>query len=356
MSDAVGGARIRPEVHAGAPYRPGRAAPGGSDVVKLSSNELPGEPVGAAIAGAAASLAAAQGYPDPTCGALRQALAAFHGRRADEVCVGAGSVALLQEATIATCSDGRGAVFGGPSFEAYAQLVRLAGARAHVVPNRQDATLDPDGFVAAANIPGVSLVLIANPNNPTGTAWRADEVRAVLEGVPDDVLVVLDEAYHEFVTDAEVPDGAERLGEYPNLVVLRTFSKAWALAGLRVGYAMAAAPVIAALDAVRLPFSVSAPAQAAALAALGERPAMEAAVAAVIAERTRLVEGLAACGWDVPDSQANFVWFGVGDGAVALGERLEAAGILARVFPGVGVRLSVGTAAATDRILTALSE
>ncbi|MFZ1432147.1 MAG: histidinol-phosphate transaminase [Candidatus Microthrix parvicella] len=353
MADNPTGPRIRPEVHAGAPYRPGRAATG-VDVVKLSSNELPTATTVAAVAAAAAAGEGANRYPDPTTGALRQALAAHHGLDAAQVSVGAGSVALISEAITATSSEGHSVVHGLPSFEAYPQLVRLAGARSAEVPN--DASrLDPNGFVTVANVEDARLVLIANPNNPTGTAWRTDEVLSVLNGVASDRMVVLDEAYHEFVTDPDVPDGVALLADHPNLVVLRTFSKAWGLAGLRIGYAMGASEVMAALDAVRLPFSVSAPAQAAALAALGERTAMEAAVASVLAERARLLEGLNAAGWTMPDSQANFVWFGVGERAVELGDRLEAAGIIARVFPGVGVRLTVGTAADTDRILAGLS-
>ena len=347
------GPRFRPEVHAGAPYRPGRSA-SGDDVVKLSSNELNAAPAVAAVAAAAAAAEMANRYPDPVSGALRQALATHHGLGPDQVCLGGGSVALIAETVGATSSAGDHVVHGSPSFEAYPQLVRLSGAASAAVPN-VGASLDPEGFVEAAATSQARLVLIANPNNPTGTAWRTDELRAVLGRVDADTLVVLDEAYHEFVTDPDVPDGIELLADHPNLVVLRTFSKAWGLAGLRIGYGMGSPTVIAALDAVRLPFSVSAPAQAAALAALGERAAMEAAVAEVIAERSRLLEGLNAAGWDLPDSQANFVWFGVGDRAVEVGDRLEAAGIIARVFPGVGVRLTVGTEADTDRILAALA-
>ncbi len=353
MADGVTGPRFRPEVHAGAPYRPGRAA-SGDDVVKLSSNELSGAPAVAAVAAAAAASEVANRYPDPVCGELRQALADHHGVGVDQVCLGGGSVALIADAVGATSSAGHYVVHGSPSFEAYPQLIRLSGAASAAVPNL-GAALDPEGFIEAAATSDARLVLIANPNNPTGTAWRADEVRTVLDGIAVETLVVLDEAYHEFVTDPDVPDGVELLADHPNLVVLRTFSKAWGLAGLRVGYALGSPTVIAALDAVRLPFSVSAPAQAAAVAALGERAAMEAAVADVIAERSRLLEGLNAAGWDLPDSQANFVWFGVGERAVEVGDRLEAAGIIARVFPGVGVRLTVGTAADTDRILAALA-
>ena len=185
--------------------------------------------------------------------AIAVALAQNPGLDAAQVSVGAGSVALISEAITATSSEGHSVVHGLPSFEAYPQLVRLAGARSAEVPN--DASrLDPNGFVTVANVEDARLVLIANPNNPTGTAWRTDEVLSVLNGVASDTMVVLDEAYHEFVTDPDVPDGVELLSECPNLVVLRTFSKAWGLAGLRIGYALGSPTVIAALDAVRLPF------------------------------------------------------------------------------------------------------
>jgi histidinol-phosphate aminotransferase len=200
-------------------------------------------------------------------------------------------------------------------------------------------------------------VFVCNPNNPTGTAVRRAALERFLDAVPAQTLVVLDEAYREFVTDPDVPDGIELMRGRPNVVVLRTFSKAWGLAGLRVGYLIAEDPAVA--EAVRkthVPFSVSMLAQAAAVAALSSEGEVRARCAAVTAERGRLTAALRDRGFDVADSQANFVWLPVGEEAAGLAAALEARAVITRPFAGEGVRVTVGTPEEDDVFLAALDD
>jgi len=203
------------------------------------------------------------------------------------------------------------------------------------------------------------LIFVCNPNNPTGTAVGRDEVVRFLRAVPADVVVALDEAYREFVTDPDVPDGLTLLAEFPNLVVLRTFSKAYGLAGLRVGYAIAGDPAVAAaLRQTQVPFAVTSIAQAAALASLepaAEKELLE-RVAAIAAERDRVLAGLRQLGYDVPPSQANFVWLPLGDATVDWAAGCEQRKVIVRPFAGAGARVTIGTPEENDRFLAAAGE
>jgi histidinol-phosphate aminotransferase len=244
----------------------------------------------------------------------------------------------------------------------YPLLAEVAGARAVRVPlvPGQDGgpadTHDLDGLLAA--IDGTTrLVFVCNPNNPTGTAVRRAELERFLDEMPAETLVVLDEAYREFVTDPEVPDGLQLMRGRPNVAVLRTFSKAWGLAGLRVGYLVAEDPAVA--DAVRkthVPFSVSMLAQAAAVAALESVEEVRARCAAVVAERERLTAALRERGLDVSDSQANFLWLPLGEQAAEIASALEARAVITRPFAGEGIRVTVGTPEEDDVFLAALDE
>jgi histidinol-phosphate aminotransferase len=207
--------------------------------------------------------------------------------------------------------------------------------------------------MAAAITDRTRLVLVCTPNNPTGTAVRRAELDAFLDAVPGDVLVVLDEAYREFVTDPDVPDGLQAYGDRPNVVVLRTMSKAWGLAGLRVGYLVAAPEVAATVRKVVTPFSTSAAAQAAALAALRASDEMTRRVARVVAERDRVLAAVRKLLPEVPDSQANFGWLPLGDGAAAFSAVCERAGVIVRSFGGAGVRVTIGTPEENDQFLAA---
>ena len=239
--------------------------------------------------------------------------------------------------------------------EAYPICIAVAGATAVKVPVTADGRHDVPAMLAAIT-PRTRVVMACSPNNPTGPALTAAELRQLADGVPEDVLLLVDEAYLDFVTDDAVGDALDLLAEHPNLVVSRTFSKAHALAGMRVGYLIAEPGIIAAIRAVATPFGVSLPAQAAAVAALEPEVLAETARRAgvVAAERDRVVAVLRERGWTVPDAQGNFYWLAVGEETAALNEHLTDAGVLARPFVGDGVRVSVGTTADDDRLLAAL--
>jgi histidinol-phosphate aminotransferase len=202
--------------------------------------------------------------------------------------------------------------------------------------------------MAAAITDRTRLIFVCNPNNPTGTVVRRAELERFLDRVPGDVLVVLDEAYREFIRDVEVPDGVELYRERPNVCVLRTFSKAYGLAGLRVGFAIAHEPVAAALRKTAVPFGVSQLAQDAAIASLRAEDELLGRVGSLVCERTRVVDALRAQGWTVPETQANFVWLRLGERTVDFAAACEQAGVVVRPFPGEGVRVTIGEPEAND--------
>ena len=199
------------------------------------------------------------------------------------------------------------------------------------------------------------MVLLANPNNPTSTALRTPALTRLVEALPATVLLVVDEAYREYVTDRDVPDALDHFGDRANVVVLRTFSKAWALAGLRVGYLVGDPSVAHAVDATLTPFSVSTPAQAAALAALEQHEEVARRAAVVVAERERVSSELAGRGLPVPDSQGNFVWLPTGPTSATLAEAMERRGVVTRPFPS-GIRVTMGLGEDNDRFLAALAD
>ncbi|QHO90118.1 histidinol-phosphate transaminase [Actinomyces sp. 432] len=334
-------------------YVPG-ARSTGKDVAKLSSNELPYPPHASVLTALTAAAGGANRYPQMAGDALVEAIARRHAVAPEQVVVGNGSVALIQHVLDTVCDEGDDVVLPWRSFEAYPICIAVAGARAVKVPLTADGRHDVPGMIAAIT-PRTRALLACTPNNPTGPALTADELAALVEGVPERVLVIVDEAYLDFVTDSAVGDALTLLEEHPNLLVSRTFSKAHALAGLRVGYLVGEAGIISAIRSVATPFGVNLPAQAAAVAALEPEVLGETArrAAAVAAERDRVLAALREQGWDVPDSQGNFFWLAVGEETSALAEHFGAAGILVRPFVGEGVRVSIGTPAENDRVLAA---
>ena len=332
------------------PYVPGARVAVGAAAFKLSSNENPYPPLPSVMAAIADAAVDVNRYPDMYATELVAAVAAHLGVQPDQVVAGGGSVAMLGHVLAAVCEPGDEVVVPWRSFEAYPIYVTVAGARGVRVPVTADGRLDLPAMAAAVS-PRTRVVLVCTPNNPTGPAVRADELETFLAAVPRDVLVLLDEAYVEFVRDPAAADGLAAFAAHPNVVLLRTFSKAYGLAGLRVGYAVARPRLAAAIRAVSTPFGVSHVAQLAGLASLRAQGEMATRVTAVVAERARMLAGLATQGWTVPDSQANFVWLGVGDHATALAERCARAGVLVRPFAGDGVRVSVGEPEATDLLL-----
>jgi len=332
------------------PYVPGARVPVGAAAYKLSSNENPFPPLPSVMAAIADAGVDVNRYPDMYATELVEAVSTHLGVRPDEVVTGGGSVAVLGHVLGAVCEPGDEVVVPWRSFEAYPIYVTVAGATGVFVPVTADGRLDLPAMAAAVT-PRTRVVLVCTPNNPTGPAVRADELDAFLAAVPDDVLVVLDEAYVEFVTDPAAADGLAAFAAHANVVLLRTFSKAYGLAGLRVGYAVARPRLAATIRAVSTPFGVSNVAQLAAVASLRAQREMVERVGALVAERARMLDGLRAQGWDVPDSQANFVWLGAGEHATKLAERCTRAGVLVRPFAGDGVRISVGEPEATDLLL-----
>jgi histidinol-phosphate aminotransferase len=330
-------------------YQPGRSVEG---AVKLSSNEDPYGPLPAAVDAAAAAVVSEGGlYPDHGAPALRAALASSLGVDVSSIAVGCGSVGLLQQLLLAFAESGDDVVYPWPSFIAYPQFAELVGARRVEVPLRS-WTADVEALLEAVT-PATRLVLLANPNNPTSTAIDTASLLRLADGLPATCLLVVDEAYREYVTSTEVGDAVSLLGGRPNVVVLRTFSKAHALAALRVGYLVASADVVAVVDATLTPFAVNGAGQAAAVASLARRDEIAERARRVASMRDDVVRELHARGlYDVPASQGNFVWL-PSDDAAALATALEGQGVVTRPL-GAGVRVTVGTPEQNERFLAAL--
>jgi histidinol-phosphate aminotransferase len=328
-------------------YVPGRSVPG---AIKLASNEVNYGPLPGVVEAVALAVATAHRYPDMAAVALRERLADRVGLPTQRVATGCGSVALAEHLVTATCRNGDEVVYSWRSFEAYPIITAAGGATAVPVPNTADHRHDLPAMLRAVT-DRTRLIFVCSPNNPTGTALDRDELTSFLDAVPADVLIVLDEAYREFVTDPDIVDGIDAFGERPNVVVLRTLSKAWGLAGLRIGYLVAAPEVAAAVRKVVTPFSTSAVAQAAALAALDAEPEMARRVGLVVAERERVASAVRSWLPAVPPSQANFVWLPLGDRSAEFAAACEAGGVIVRPFAADGVRVSIGTPEENDAFL-----
>lgn len=338
---------IRPEIAVLPAYKQGRQA--AADAFKLSSNENPFPPLPGVVEAVQAQTAFNR-YPDATALAVRAVLANRFGTTVDEVHVAPGSVAILHELAKATSGPGDEIVYAWRSFEAYPGVVTVAGATSVQVPNRADGGHDLDAMAAAVT-ERTRMVIVCTPNNPTGPVVTGAEFEAFMARVPSSVLVVLDEAYAEFVTEPTAVRGAPLLERYPNLVVLRTFSKAYGLAGLRVGYALGPTYVLDAVRACAIPLSVTAQGQAAALASLERESELLARVSEIAALRDRIVTSLREQGWDVPDAQGNFVWLPTGELTAHAAERFEQAGIIVRAFGNEGIRVSIGEHEAVGTLL-----
>lgn len=338
---------IRPEVAVLPAYKQGRQA--SDSAFKLSSNENPFPPLPGVVEAVQAQTSYNR-YPDATALALRAVLANRFGLTAEQVHVAPGSVAILHELARATSGPGDEIVYAWRSFEAYPGVVTVAGATSVQVPNRADGGHDLDAMAAAVT-ERTRMVLVCSPNNPTGPIVTAAEFDAFMAAVPQSVLVVLDEAYAEFVTDDAAVHGHPLLAAHPNLVVLRTFSKAYGLAGLRVGYALGPDYVLDAVRACAIPLSVTAQGQAAALASLEREAELLERVTEIATLRDRIVVELRAQGWDVPDAQGNFLWLPTGERTATAAAAFEDAGIIVRAFPPEGIRISIGEHEAVETLL-----
>jgi histidinol-phosphate aminotransferase len=328
-------------------YVAGRKVPG---AIILSSNELSGPAPASVLAAIVEAAADVHRYPAMGCDDLLDRTAEHFGLERPRLAVGAGSVSLCQQLVQALCDRGDEVVFGWRSFEAYPIVTQIGSANSVKVPN-VDHALDLEGMLAAVT-DRTRLTFVANPNNPTGTALRTAELTDFLDRVPDDVLVVLDEAYREFVTDPDVPDGFSFL-DRQNVAVLRTFSKAYALAGIRLGYLVAAPEIAAGVRKVGIPFAVNRVAQAAGIAAMAAGDELMARCREVAEERPRVHAALVEMGYDVPESQANFVWLPLGERTAAFNEHCMDHKVVIRAFAGEGARATIGLPAENDAFLAA---
>jgi histidinol-phosphate aminotransferase len=348
-----------PHYEAGMHEDAARAAFGSDEVIKLASNESPWGPhpaVAEAVGRAATGL---NRYPDQHARRLRRRIAERFDTDPARVAVGNGSCEILLAAAEALCDPGDELLFAWPSFSIYPHLAALSGAREIRVPLAEGDVHDLDAMLAEITA-ATQLVCVCNPNNPTGTHLPAARIAEFLERVPDRVTVALDEAYVEFQTDDDPDTTVDLLADFPNLVVLRTFSKVYGLAGLRAGYALCGARFRAAIDAVRQPFSVNELAQVAASEAILHQDDVAERVERTIVERIFVEEGLRELGLEPPSSQANFSWVPLGDreeGEVT--RRLGEAGIVVRDGEGLGgpghIRVTYGTRAENQRFLDALA-
>lgn len=329
-------------------YRQGKAAPAGA--AKLSSNESPHAPLPSVIDAVSARLGTLQRYPSIAAPELTAALAERHSVDASRVTLGAGSVEILSQLVHALAGPGDEVVYAWRSFEAYPSLVRIAGATPVEVPLTADGVHDLPAMRAAIT-PRTRMVVVCNPNNPTGTVVPGEELEAFVDSVPRDVLVVIDEAYVHFDRSPGRTDGMDLARRYEHVAVLHTFSKAYGLAGLRVGFAVSPPAVADALRKVALPFGVSDLAQAAAVASLAAQAELDTRIEEVVAQRERMREGLAAAGLAPLPTQANFVWIPAGPDTARVAAALEGGGVVVRAFEDEGLRISVGTPDEVDRVL-----
>ncbi|OLT32549.1 histidinol-phosphate transaminase [Actinomadura sp. CNU-125] len=331
-------------------YKPGKVvtSPDGRSF-KLSSNESPEGPLPSVLDAITDAARNVNRYPDNNATALTGEIAEFCGVPAEHVAVGCGSVGVSQMLLEAVAEPGAEIIYAWRSFEAYPLLVALSGATSVQVPLK-DETHDL-AAMADAITERTRLIFVCNPNNPTGTAVRRAELEAFLDRVPADCLVVLDEAYREYIRDGEVPDGLTLYGDRPNLAILRTFSKAYGLAGLRIGYLVAHPEVAAAIRKTFLPFSVNSVAQTAAIASLHATDELLARVGETVKERDRVHGALVADGWTVPHTEANFVWLRLGDATMEFSAACDAEGVSVRPFDGEGARVSIGSPEENDAFL-----
>ena len=339
-------------------YVPGRSAEaamaehGINRAVKLASNEVPFGPLPGIADAVAAAMNDTSRYADHDSDELADAYAQTLGLTRDRVAVGPGSVGLLQQLTLAYAGPDDEVLYPWPSFIAYPQFSGVVAATRVVVALRR-FSIDVDAILDAITT-RTRLIFIANPNNPISGALRRADVERLLYGVPANCLVVMDEAYREFVTGADVPDALDHLDRFPNLVVLRTFSKAYGMAGMRVGFLIGDPVVVRAVYATMIPFAVNGPAQAAAMVAMTHRDEVRRRCAIIVAERQRVAQLLRRSGLGLPESQGNFWWLPAGARSTGLAVAMEQRGVVVRPFP-TGIRVTVGLPDENEVFLAALA-
>lgn len=324
--------------------------------VKLASNENPLGPSPKAMEAARRALGEANWYPDGGSKRLRQVLAKRNGVRFEEVFVGLGSSEVIDLASRALLRPGLDGITSEGSFTLFAIAIRASGGNLIQTPMK-DYTFDLEA-IAAALTPKTRVIYIANPNNPTGTAFGHAEFAAFLKKVPGDVLVVLDEAYHEYAERSDVPRALELFREYNNILTLRTFSKVYGLAGLRIGYGIGHPTLVAEMNKLRTPFNVTSVGQAAALAALDDTEHVQRSIETNRGERGRLFLELTKLHLSPVPSETNFLFIPVGPFAKSLCDELLQEGVIVRPLAWMGfpdaIRISVGNPAENTKLLAAL--
>lgn len=323
-------------------YVPGKRF---DDAVKLSSNEVATRPLIAAVQAMAEAASQANRYPDMGAVALRESLAGHLELDIEQIAVGCGSSALCQQLVQIAAGPGDEIIFPWRSFEAYPIFAQVVGATPVAIPLTEDGRHDL-AAMAAAITERTRVIFLCNPNNPSGELLTSAEFEDFLSRVPADVLVGLDEAYIEYVRSEDTPLAPEAIVRYPNLIGLRTFSKAYGLAGVRVGYAFGAPEIIAALNKVAIPFAVNVVAQAGAVASLAAADELLERTEVIVEERARVADAVGA-----RPSEANFIWLPTAN-AAPIAQALMAENVLVRAFP-EGLRVTVSTPADNDVFLTA---
>ena len=354
---------VSPSIEELRPYQGGKPIEelarerGLSDIVKLASNENPLGPSPRAVEAARAALGGVARYPDGSAHRLRSAIAYVHRGGLDEVIHGNGSNEIIELVVRTFMTPEHHIVFGNPAFSMYPVVAMAHNVSFTRVPTNGDLVHDLDALAAAVQ-PNTRVLILDNPNNPTGTYVNQDALAAFLGRVPEHVIVVLDEAYFEYATAADYPDGLRLRDRHPNVLVLRTFSKAYGLAGFRVGYGIGPARLIGYLHRLRAPFNVSVPSQEAAIAALADVEHLGRSVELNTRERERLAAGLTSLAERVFPSQANFILADFARPSAALYDKLLDHGVIVRPIPGLDthLRITVGTERENDRFLTALAE
>lgn len=354
MSDTARGTdvQLRSALDQVPAYVPGKpaSAPDGVAAYKVSSNENPFPPLPSVLEVISEAAGKVNRYPDMAVTALSDALAKSLGVPVEHIATGTGSVGVLGQVIAATCDAGDEVVHAWRSFEAYPIVTALAGATSVKVglDDHERHRLDA---MHAAITDRTKVVIVCTPNNPTGPMVTHTELEAFLDRVPSRVLVVIDEAYVEFVTGEDAPRSLELYRDRPNVMVLRTFSKAYGLAGLRVGYAVAHPTVAGALRKTATPFGVNSIAQAAAVASLEAFDELQERVDQLVSERTRVLAALRGQGWFMADTEANFVWFALGARSADFAAAAQAAGLTLRQYGDDGVRATIGESEANDVLI-----
>lgn len=346
------GPRLRPDLDALPSYKAGQRPAPRSDITtfKISSNESHFSPLASVLDAIVAAATEINRYPDPFSSELVAAIAHHFRVPAEHIALGTGSVALCGQIIQSAAGPGDDIMYAWRSFESYPIWTGIAGAQSIQIPLKTDETHDLDAMLQAIT-PETRVIFVCSPNNPTGQIVDPGELEHFIAAVPSEIVIVLDEAYIEYVPPEKRSDSIRLYRENSNVVVLRTFSKAYGLAGLRVGFTISQEPITNALRKTALPFGVSSIAQAAAIASINAENELFERVSWVTEERNRVASELTAMGYQLNPSYANFVWLRLGKNSDVLHQVLEQSGLSVRPFPGEGLRISIGETEANDRFI-----